>query len=42
MAFWYLFNSIIRKVSDIIIALEYLLLEVISKKFRKKEVLFNY
>ena len=42
MALWYIFNSIIKKVDNTNITLKYLLLEVISKKFGKEKVLFNY
>ena len=42
MALYYLFNFTIREVGNINASLRHLLLEVISKKHNKKEVLFNY
>ena len=41
MVFYYLFDSITKKVSNINIILKYLIFEVISKKLNKKEDLFN-
>ena len=42
MAFWYLFDFIIKEVSSINIVLRYLLLKIISKGLDKKKALFNY
>ena len=42
MAFGYLFNSTIRKISSINIILGYLLLKVIKKRLDKKKALFDY
>ena len=41
MAFWYLFDFIIKEVNNLIIALKYLLLEAIGKKFNKEKTQFN-
>ena len=42
MAFLCLFDSIIREVNNINIALKHLLLEIISKIFDEKKTLFDY
>ena len=41
-AFWYLFDSITKKVDSTNIVLGYSLLEATSKELGEKEVLFNY
>ena len=41
-AFWYLFDSFIKKVDYINIALKHLILKVTIKRLSKKEVLLNY
>ena len=41
MTFLYLFNFVIRKVSNINITLKHLLLEIFGKRFDKKKALFK-
>ena len=41
MALWYLFDSTMRKVANINIALKYLLLEVIGERLGEEEVQFD-